>query len=157
MQVWRYSGHLMGIPDSILFRTEDEALEMFKIGAICEPPPGMESIVLAHSLVNSAPLIAGVTESKARADLARYVFRVSRALIGPKTAKSLRYPFFPTLGVLFWFRLQDRYNRLMDRIFPGRLQTKNPLLTLFNVSMFDEEGITFRLPDHVYDERSSKW
>lgn len=157
MQVWRYSGHLMGIPESILFHNEEDALELFKIGGMCEPPPGMESIVLAHSLVNSAPLIAGITDPKARADLARYVFRVSRALIGPKTAKSLRYPFFPTFGVLFWFRLQDRYNRLMDRIFTGRLQTKNPLLTLFNVSMFDEEGITFRLPDHVYDERSSRW
>lgn len=157
MQIWRYSGHLMGIPDSILFQDEQDALELFKVGAICEPPPGMESIVLAHSLVNSAPLIAGITEEKARADLSRYVFRVSRALIGSRTAKSLKYPYFPTFGVLFWFRLQDRYNRLMNRILPGRLQKSNPLLTLFNVSMFDEEGITFRLPDHVYAEHSSRW
>ena len=157
MQVWRYSGQLMGIPDSILFRDEDDALELFKIGGMCEPPPGMESVVLAHSLINSAPLIAGITDAKARADLSRYVFRISRALIGPKTANKLKYPYFPTFGVLFWFRLQDRCNRLMDRLFPGRLQRNNPLLTLFNVSMFDEEGISFRLPDHVYAERSSRW
>lgn len=157
MQVWRYSGHLMGIPESILFKDEEDALELFRIGEICEPPPGMESIALAHSLVNSAPLIAGITDNKARASLSKYVFRVSRALIGVKTANSLKFPRYPTFGVLAWFRLQDRYNRLMDRIFPGRLQSKNPLLTLFNVSMFDEEGISFRLPDHVYAEKSSWW
>ncbi len=157
MQVWRYSGHLMGIPESILFKDEKDALEQFRIGEICEPPPGMESIVLAHSLINSAPLIAGITDAKARADLSKYVFRVSRALIGANTANSLKFPRFPTFGVLPWFRLQDRYNRMIDRLFPGRLQRKNPLLTLFNVSMFDEEGISFRLPDHVYAEKSSWW
>ena len=58
MAVWRYSGYLMGIPETILFRDEEDALEVFRIGRICEPPPSLESIAMASSLINSAPLFA---------------------------------------------------------------------------------------------------
>jgi hypothetical protein len=157
MQVWRYTGHLMGIPDSILFHDEEEALEIFKIGAMCEPPPDIESIALANSLVNSAPLIAGISNPAARRKLANYVFRVSRALITPSVANDLMYPYYPTVGVLWWFRMQDRYDRIMNKLFPRRVQSRNKLIGLLNVSMFDEGGISYKLPDHVYAEESKKW
>ena len=157
MQVWRYSGHLMGIPDSILFRDEEEALEIFKIGGMCEPPPSFESIALANSLVNSAPLIAGISDPKARRKLANYVFRVSRSLITPPVANALMFPYYPTVGVLWWFRMQDRYDRLMNKLFPNRVQSRNKLIGLLNVSMFDEGGISYRMPDHVYAEESKRW
>ena len=63
MAVWRYTGHLMGIPETILFRNEEEALKLYDLGIMCEPDVPIESVVMAHSLVNSAPLIAGMTES----------------------------------------------------------------------------------------------
>lgn len=157
MQVWRYTGHLMGIPDSILFHDEEEALEIFRIGALCEPPPDIESIALANSLVNSAPLIAGISNPAARRKLANYVFRVSRALITPSVANDLMYPYYPTVGVLWWFRMQDRYDRIMNKLFPRRIQSRNKLIGLLNVSMFDEGGISYKLPDHVYAEESKKW
>ncbi len=69
MAVWRYSGHLMGIPKSILFQDADEALELYDIGHICEPESPIESVVMAHALVNSAPLIAGMTDPEARQSL----------------------------------------------------------------------------------------
>ena len=37
MAVWRYSGYLMGIPETILFHDADEALKLYDIGLICEP------------------------------------------------------------------------------------------------------------------------
>ena len=37
MDVWRYSGYLMGIPETILYRDEAEALHVYDIGHICEP------------------------------------------------------------------------------------------------------------------------
>ena len=58
MAVWRYSGYLMGIPDTILFRDEDEALKLYHIALMCEPDVPIKSVVMAHSLINSAPLIA---------------------------------------------------------------------------------------------------
>ncbi|MCY4111041.1 MAG: oxygenase MpaB family protein [Chloroflexi bacterium] len=157
MQVWRYSGYLMGIPESILFHDEHSALDLFEIGGICEPDPDYESVALAHSLVNSAPLIAGIIESEAREKLARYIFQVSRALIGTELANHLKYPRYSTPGVLWWFRMQSRYNRVMTKLFKGRLRNENQMTALLDVSNFDETGITYRLPDHVYAEESSRW
>ena len=48
MAIWRYSGHLMGIPETILFRDEQDALEIFRIGTLCEPGISMESKVRRH-------------------------------------------------------------------------------------------------------------
>ena len=157
MAVWRYSGNLMGIPDSILFQDEADALEIFEIGRMCEPPPTAESISLAHSLIHSAPLIAGIEDPVERRKLAHYVFRVSRALIGPPLADDLKYPRYPTPGVLWWFRAKDRYDSIMNRVFTSRVRNNNKMTALLDVSMFDEVGITYKMPDHVYAEESSRW
>ena len=157
MQVWRYSGHLMGIPETILFRDEADALETFRVGLACEPDAELESISLANALVNSSPLIAGVTEPAERRKLAHYVYRVSRALIGPQVADQLMFPRYPTSGVLWWFRMQNRYDDLMNRLFTSRARKNNQLSAMLDVSMVDETGITYKLPDHVYAEESSRW
>ena len=157
MQVWRYSGHLMGIPETILYRDEADALETFKIGLACEPDAELESVSLANALVNSSPLIAGVTEPAARRKLAHYVFRVSRALIGPQIADQLMFPRYPTFGVLWWFRMQNRYDDLMNRLFKSRARKNNKLSAMLDVSMVDDVGINYRLPDHVHAEESSRW
>ena len=159
MQVWRYSGHLMGIPESILFETEEDALELFRVGTLCEPEPGIESVAMANSLVNSAPLIAGITEPKERGNLAKYIYAISRALIGGEMADQLQYPYSPTFGVLHWFRLQKRYSRYMGWLVPGyaKSQSFDEFTALLEVSAFDEAGISYHLPDHVYDEESTWW
>ena len=92
MAVWRYSGHLMGIPETILFENEEEALKIFEIGGACEPDPQLESIAMANSLINSAPLVIGIEDAEQRRQLAKYVFKVSRALIGNPLADQLKYP-----------------------------------------------------------------
>ncbi len=160
MQVWRYSGHLMGIPESILYRNEEEARRLFRIGLLCEPEPGVESTALANSLVNSAPLVAGVTAPDERSELATYVYHVSRALIGNEMADQLHYPpkprFVTSLGVLAWFRWKQRYDALLQKLFP-RHGGAAGFTTLFDISNYDEEGIAYRLPTHVYAERSDQW
>ena len=159
MDVWRYSGHLMGIPPAMLFKDEADALRIFEVGGACEPPPGIESVVMANSLVNSAPLVAGIIDPAARRRLARYVFGVSRALIGNTLADQLRYPSHPTFGIVPWFRMQERYGRVLEKLFPGRVRGSNftKFTSLIDVSAFDEAGISYVLPDHVYDEESTRW
>ena len=165
MAAWRYIGWLMGIPETILFRDEAEALKLFEIGGMCEPEPGVESIAMANSLVNSAPLLADMTDPEIRQAFAKYIYGVSRAVIGNKLAEQLNYPPTSTIGVLAWFRIQQRYERLMRNTTLRKL----PLLSridrgmydqfagLIQVSAFDEAGISYALPDHVYNEESSEW
>ena len=159
MQVWRYSGHLMGIPETILFRDEEEALRLFEIGTVCEPEPNIEAIAMASSLVNSAPLIIGIDEPEERQRLSRYVFTISRALIGRELADQLHYPSSTTFGVLAWFRLQERYYRILSRLFPRRIQESSfsRFTSLLDASGYDEGGITYGLPDHAHAEESSRW
>ena len=159
MAVWRYSGYLMGIPESILFRDADEALKLYDVGIMCEPDSPIESVVMAHSLVNSAPLIAGMTDPDARRHLARYVYRISRGLIGKETADSLMYPQLSSFGVVEWFRIQQRYGPILGKLLPGRREDSNfaRFTSLLDTSLFDEEGIRYSLPDNVYAEESSKW
>lgn len=132
-------------------------MEIFKIGGLGEPLPDAESIVMAHSLVNSAPLVIGETDEAVRKNLTRYVFRVSRALIGNALAEQLKYPPTSTFGVLAGFRIQQRYDRLLGRFSGKRSWNRRRLFTLLNASMFDEEGIGYKLPDHVYSEVSRRW
>ena len=159
MAVWRYTGYLMGIPESILFRDADEALKLYDVGLMCEPDSPIESVVMAHSLVNSAPLIAGMTDPDARRHLARYVYRISRGLIGKETADSLMYPQLSSFGVVEWFRIQQRYGPILGKLLPGRREDSNfaRFTSLLDTSLFDEEGIRYSLPDNVYAEESSKW
>ena len=45
----------------------------------------------------------------------------------------------------------------MRRLAPGRFQDRSNMTTILDVSMFDKDGISYRLPDHFYAEQSSKW
>ncbi len=159
MATWRYSGHLMGVPDPILFRDEQEALRLFAVGNLCEPEPGAASIALANALVNSAPLVVGIDDPVQRRNLANYVYRVSRAMIGDDLADKLKYPKQSTFGVLGRFRVQATYERRLKRLFPKNVRKSNftSFTTLLAGSRYDDEGITYRMPDHAYAERSSNW
>ena len=159
MAVWRYSGYLMGIPETILFHDATEALKLYDVGLMCEPIAQLESVVMAHSLVNSAPLIAGMVEPDDRRSLAQYVYRISRGLIGDETANALNYPPTASFGVVAWFKIQQRYEQILNKMFRARYQNSNfnKFTGLLDTSLFDEDGIRYELPDHVYAEESVHW
>ena len=159
MAVWRYTGYLMGIPETILLHDMDEALQLYDAGHICEPDCEIESIVMAHALVNSAPLIAGMIDPDARRDLAQYVYRLSRGLIGSETADSLMYPRTSSFGAVTWFKFQQRYGHLLGNLLRRRRDNTNfaRFTTLLETSLFDDEGVRYTLPDHVYAEESTSW
>ena len=159
MSVWRYTGHVMGIPSTILFRDEEDARHLLQIGSMCEPPPSLESIVMANALVNSAPLVIDVTDPSERRKMAGYVFKVSRALIGNTLADQLVYPPDSDFGTLFMFRMQGRYQRLLARLGRRSVEKSNftRFTSLLEASVLEETGISYRLPDHIYSEESSQW
>ena len=153
--VWRYTGYLMGLPESILFNDERHAQQIYRIGTICEPPPTQEAIIMANALINSAPLVAGVENTEERRRLVtKVIYPVSRALIGTRLASQLRFPRRWIPFTLLWYRLDQFLKGLIARL---RKKAPTDFPTLLIVSAYNASGISYRLPDHVHDEEGSEW
>ncbi len=154
--VWRYAGYLMGIPETILFADESHALYVYRIGSLCEPPPTPDAIVMTNALINSAPLVANITDPEERRHSVRdVIYPISRALVGNKLADQLNFPRkggvpFPLLA----YRIDQRLQRLKARY---RREGVRNFATLLEASAYDDAGVSYRLPDHPHDERSSNW
>jgi len=158
MMIWRYTGHVMGVPESIHFDCEQSALHLQRVGAACEPAPSFESIIMANALINSAPIVAGITESNARRNLAKYIYTISRALIGSALADQFNFPKYSTFGVLESLRFKNSAERLLQRCFPA-LEARSragQFNQLMDVSLYVDEGIRYRMPSQLYAERDQE-
>ena len=156
--VWRYSGYLMGIPESILFNDETHALHMYRIGSLSEPPPTPEAIIMANALINSAPLVAGIEDKEERKKLVnKIIYPVSRGLIGNELADQLRFPTNRFPFPLLLYRLDKRIQKLRSQLRRNDSAVLSDFATLLVASAYDEAGLTYLLPDHAHDERSGEW
>jgi len=159
VQIWRYSGHLMGVPETILFRSEAEALELCRVAVACEPRPTIEGIVMANALVNSAPVVIGIRKPTKRQHLANYVYRVSRALIGDELADKLNYPPQSTRGLLFYLRNKRRLAKRLRRLVP-RWEAKakvDRFTALVDNSQLRDPLISYRLPPKLHSDETQTW
>ena len=153
--VWRYAGHLMGIPETILYTDESHALNIYRIGSLCEPPPTPDAILMTNALINSAPLVAGISDPDERKKLVKgVIYPVSRGLIGKDLAGRLNFPASKLPFPLFFYRLDQRIQKLRARL---RKEPPKNFATLLEASAYDDAGISYRLPDHAHAERSSRW
>lgn len=155
MLIWRRAGQLMGVPPALQCATEAEALRLHRIGALCEPPPELESILLANALVNSAPIVAGITEPAERRRTARFVYRVSRAMIGDGLADALRYPPGGGAATLLALRWRNRADRMLRRAIPAldRRRRAGQFLRMLDISFHEQGGTGYRLPAHLHAEK----
>ena len=153
--VWRYTGYLMGVPETILFTDESHALRIYRIGSLCEPPPTTEAILMTNALVNSAPLVAGITDAEERRKLVHgVIYPISRALLGGKLSDELRFPRSKLPFTLFLYRMDQIIKKWRVRYLK---ETPKDFSTLLEASAYDDAGIMYRLPDHAHDEESTKW
>ena len=161
MQIWRYTAHLMGVPDVLLFRNETEAREIFRVGYICEPPPGLEAIAMANSVIASAPLVIGIEDRDERDDLSNYGYRLSRSLLGDELADQLMFPNDRTAGAgtLAYLRLRRRIQEIIDVFRWGKRprQRARNFITLLHISMLKPDMITYRLPNRLHADAASWW
>ena len=158
VHVWRYTGLLMGIPEEILFHDEASALRVFRVGTMCEPPADDDAIIMANSIVNSAPVIVGVSEPAERRKMARIVTQTARELIGDELADTFRFP-TRRRKVIPWMRFKNRSRRIVRKILPG-LAGKRDLARfkyLLDFASFDRLEHSYRLPTCLYDEDSAEW
>ncbi len=153
--VWRYAGHLMGVPDDILYTDEEDALRWFSIGSACEPAPSDSAVIMTHALIRSAPLVAGITDPSERTKMIkRTIYPVTRLLVGEDLADQLKIPGHGTLKMrlaLFKFRLNNTVGKLLRPSDHG-------LAAAFGASMYENAGgLRYDIPDHVHADQSSHW
>ncbi len=154
MMIWRYSGRLMGVPDRLCCDGEAAALRLHSVGTRCEPPPGIESKLLANGLINSAPIVAGIDNPVARRRLTAKIYRVSRALIGDQLANALNYPPSRSTGVLAVLRGRNRLEEWVETVFPAIAKRRRvgQFQQMMGLSHYDAKGLAYRLPERVYAE-----
>ena len=159
IQVWRYTGYLMGMPDAMLYPDHKKGMELYKIGSIIEPVPQDESVMMANAVINSGPLIIGIDEPRARRKYVGNLYNLSRALLGDSLADDLNFPPKSPIFTLVWLRMLERFFRLASKVYPGfeKKFSFDRFTYLLNLAMFEEAGISYRMPDRVHAEDSSSW
>lgn len=159
MAVWSYAAHLMGVPEALMFHSQADGLRLFRIATACEPPPDYDAIAMAHCILNSAPIVIGVTEPKARHAFAQYAFRVSRELVGDALADQLRFPPSRSFLLLPWLRTRGRIVRGLVRFLPrlAKARERKSFLHILDLTDLGERRFTYHLPDRVRSDESTKW
>ena len=144
----------MGIPETILYTDGEDAEARYKTGYLCEPPADEDSIAVANMLIQAIPAVAGITDPVERERLVGLAYRLSRALIGNRLANQFQFPKTPTMGTLLMYRMKQRLQRTLKK---DQIIRSGNFVQLLQISVYDDEGLTYKMPDHVYTSHSSHW
>ena len=127
---------------------------MYKIGYMCEPAPDADSIAVANGLIQAIPSVADVTDPVETQKLTELAYRLSRALIGNKLAERFDFPKTPVVGTLFLYRMKQRFQRMLKG---GSLVRSGNFTQLLQISVYDDYGVTYEMPDHAKHSKSNPW
>ena len=156
VNIWRYVGHLLGVPEAILFTNEREARRIYKIGHMCEPPPDEDCCSVANTVFKAIPAMMGLRSEREIQAMQTYTYRLSRALIGNKLADQFGYP--RTIPLATAVLLYYRWLEFVKRVTKGKWHSQvGAFAQLFDATQYDERGISYRMPDHVHAAQSSPW
>ena len=157
LAIWRYTGYVMGIPESILYTDGKNAEEIYNIGYMCEPEPDKDSITMANLLINAIPDIVGIDDLKKEKQLITLAYRLSTVLIGNELANRFQYPKYSWF-CLFRTHWGFRLKQSLHRLFKGSSSVKSEnFLQLLTMSVYDTTGISYHMPDHVQESKSKPW
>ena len=154
LDVWRYTGFVMEIPETILYTDSEAATRIYKIGYLCEPPPDPDSVSVANMLIQAIPTVADITDPKEQAELTALAYRLSRALIGQERAEQFEFPKTPVFDTLFLYRLKQRFQRMLKGT---QLVRSENFTQLLQISVYDKDVLSYRMPDHVHTSKSIEW
>ena len=154
MQVWRYAGTVMGVPDDILFVDRNHARRIFEMAHLCEPEPDSDAAAMANALIGAIPLTAGIEGEREQRKVMKLAYRLSRSLIGKELADQLEFPKMNTVGSLAAFRVRQRLQRFIQGRQKVRLTNFSQML---DISVYDRPDDRYRMPDHYLSARSNPW
>lgn len=159
VHVWRHTGSVMGIPAELMFDDVASSRRLAAIAARCEPQADEDAIIMANCLINSIPLVMGISEPGERRRHAARMYQISRELIGDEAADAFRYPPATRFRRLPWLRLARRSVRLLQKVFP-RVRAHTGFTrfgTLLHAGDLGQPGHSYALPTTVFDEDSRHW
>ena len=154
INVWRYTGYLMGIPETILYTSSADAGKMCKIGSLCEPPLDADSVAVANTLIHSIPSVVGISDPAEEGKIVDLAYRLSRSLIGNRLADQFQFPKTFTLGTLWSFRMKQRLQRFLKG---NQIIRSENFSQLLQISVYDDQGLSYRMPNHVHTVKSIDW
>ena len=108
---------------------------------------------MANALIQSIPVVAGITDPVEKEKVITLAYRLSRALLGNTLADQFQYPKGWNIGTLFLFRNKQRMQRWFKK---GGVRSEN-FSQLLQISVYDEGGLSYKMPDHVHASKSSPW
>ena len=100
------------------------------------------------------PSVADVTDPVETQKLTELAYRLSRALIGNKLAERFDFPKTPVVGTLFLYRMKQRFQRMLKG---GSLVRSGNFTQLLQISVYDDYGVTYEMPDHAKHSKSNPW
>ena len=158
MHIWHYVTWLLGVPEALLISNQEEGAHLRRISHLCELPPGERGTGVAKGYINVVPELMGVTDPRKQEKLMSDLFRVSRALVGNQLADALDYPRKSAIGMLALLRMQRTMKTIFSMVVPGStpLAAEN-FIGMLQRSIYDDVGISYRMPDAVRDKESSSW
>ena len=165
VHVWRWAAELLGVPEQLAFVDMASALRLFEIASLCEPPADYDSIIMANSIINSAPLVLGYTAPAIRRKWAARLYKISRALIGDEAAESLAYPPSPRRLILIaplrsfrWtYKLAQTLGRIMPPHWAAHPFLQRPVVVMMNATAMAGYDLSYVLPTALHDEDSDMW
>lgn len=113
---------------------------------------------MANSIVNSAPVIVGITDPAERRKTAKVITQACRELIGDELADTFLFP-RRRRKVLPWMRFKNRSRRVVRKTLPwlARKQDLARFEYLMNFASLDRWAYSYKLPTTLYDEDSQEW
>ena len=154
LAVWRYVGYLMGIPETVLYTDRPSAERMYRIGRLCEPEPDSDAAAVANMLIDSIPKVADIQDPAEQQRVTALARRLSRALISNELADHYQYPKTTTFGTLFMFRMKQRLQRMLKS---DQFIRSGNFTQMIQISVYDEGGLSYKMPDHVHSTKSNDW
>ena len=109
---------------------------------------------MANLLIQSIPKVADVKDEAEHKRLVELAYRLSRTLIGKELADGFEFPPDPKWATLFKYRMKQRVLRLVRT---NKMVRSDNFTQLLQISVYDSEGLSYKMPDHVYTSKSSPW
>ena len=137
-------------------RAAADAERIYKVSYQCEPPPDPDSVAVANMLIRSIPSVADVTDPAEEKKLVGLAYRLSRALIGNRLATAFEFPKKSPWEVATLLQYRTK-QRVLRRLAGSRRIRAHNFTQLLQISVYDDEGLSYRMPDHVHTAKSINW